>query len=120
MIKQQFIRFIFIGIMNTTFGYGIYAFFIFLGFDYKIAVLMGTILGVLFNFQTIGRFVFKKYDYKLFFKFLLVYVVTYFLNILFIFILKSFDLNDYISGFIALFPLAIISFLMNKFFVYKD
>lgn len=120
MIRYQFARFIFIGVINTIFGFSIYALFIFLGFDYVMAALLGTILGVIFNFQTISRFVFKKNDYKLFFRFIFVYVVTYFLSISIIGFLKEFGLNDYISGFIALFPCAIVSFFMNKYFVYGD
>jgi putative flippase GtrA len=94
--------------------------FIYLGFDYKIAAFLAMVLGVLFNFQTIGRLVFDKYNNRLLFKFISVYVVIYFVGVVIIKIGKSYGLDDYLAGFIAVFPSAIISFLLNKFYVYKE
>ncbi|MBT5399275.1 GtrA family protein [bacterium] len=120
MIKREFIKFIFIGILNTIVGYSLYVLFIYLGFDYKIAAFLAMVLGVLFNFQTIGRLVFDKYNNRLLFKFISVYVVIYFVGVVIIKIGKSYGLDDYLAGFIAVFPSAIISFLLNKFYVYKE
>ena len=58
--NQTFIRFIFIGVINTIFGYGIYLIFLFAGLNFALAVLLSTILGVIFNFFTTGRFVFNS------------------------------------------------------------
>ena len=120
MIKREFIKFIFIGILNTIVGYSLYVLFIYLGFDYKIAAFLAMVLGVLFNFQTIGRLVFDKYNNRLLFKFISVYVVIYFVGVVIIKIGKSYGLDDYLAGFIAVFPSAIISSLLNKFYVYKE
>ena len=60
MLKKQIVNFIIVGIFNTLFGYAAYALFIFFGFNYIVAVLLATILGILFNFKTIGKFVFKS------------------------------------------------------------
>ena len=69
MIKEEFTKFIFVGVLNTIVGYSFYALFIYLGFDYKVSVFLATVLGVLFNFQTIGRLVFNRYNNRLLFKF---------------------------------------------------
>jgi len=119
MIKKEFIRFIFVGVLNTIVGYGLYAMFIFFGFSYILASLFATILGVLFNFQTIGRLVFKDSDNSLIFRFIIVYIVVFFIGIWLIKILKGYGFDNYSSGFISLFPNAIISFLLNKFYVYR-
>lgn len=120
MIKRQAVKFLLVGIMNTAFGYGLFALFIYLGLYYPLAVLFSTILGVLFNFKTIGKLVFGSSDNGLIFRFILVYIITYLLNIYFLWLFKKFGFeNMYINGFVLLIPLAVVSFLLNKFFVFR-
>jgi putative flippase GtrA len=119
MLKIQLIKFIFVGVVNTIVGYCFYALFIFLGFDYTYALGIATVLGVIFNFQTIGRLVFKHNNKKLIFKFLLVYVVVFGVNLLLIKGLVWFGLNEYIGGAIAILPASAFSFILNKYFVFK-
>lgn len=119
--NYKFFRFLVVGIINTAFGYGIFAFLIYLKFHYTIAVLISTILGVLFNFKTIGRLVFKNNDNRLIMKFLIVYFITYWINVFLIFIFKKiFYQNLYFAGFFSLIPVAIITFLLNKVVVFND
>ena len=116
----QVYKFIFVGILNTIFGYSLFALFIYLGLYYPLAVLLSTILGVLFNFKTIGRLVFDSNDNGLIFRFIFVYAITYLLNIFFLWLLKKLGSeNMYIDGFALLIPLAAVSFLLNKFFVFR-
>ena len=56
--KHKFAKFLLVGVLNTLFGYFLYGSLILIGLDYKYAVLLATIIGVLFNFQTTGRLVF--------------------------------------------------------------
>jgi len=79
--KHKFARFLLVGVLNTLFGYFLYGTLILIGLDYKLAVLLATILGVLFNFQTTGKLVFGSKNNKLIFRFVLVYVVTFLLNV---------------------------------------
>ena len=119
-IKRQLFSFLLVGILNTIFGYGLFALFIYLGLYYPLAVLLSTILGVLFNFKTIGKLVFGSSDNGLILRFALVYVITYLLNIFFLWLFKKFGFeNMYINGFVLLIPLAAVSFLLNKFFVFR-
>ena len=119
-MKHQLLSFLLVGVLNTIVGYSLFVLFIYLGLYYPLAVLFSTILGVLFNFKTIGRLVFASSDNSLIFRFALVYVITYFLNIFFLWLFKrlGFD-NMYINGFVLLIPLAAVSFLLNKFFVFR-
>ena len=119
-IKRQLFSFLLVGILNTIFGYGLFALFIYLGLYYPLAVLLSTILGVLFNFKTIGGLVFGSNDNKLIFKFILVYVIIYLLNIFFLWLFKRLGFeNMYLNGFVLLIPLAAVSFLLNKCFVFR-
>jgi putative flippase GtrA len=121
MKNNKFLKFILVGILNTIFGYSAFAFFIYLNIHYSLAVLLSTILGVLFNFKSIGKLVFDSSDNSLIYRFVLVYVVIYILNISGLWVLKQSGFeNMYINGFILLAPLAIVSFVLNKKYVFKE
>ena len=116
---KEIVKFIIAGIVNTLFYYIMFSFFIFINLDYKLAVLYATMIGVFFSFKTFGKFVFKNNSNILIFKFALVYVLLYFLNIGIIALLQEKIANYYISGGIATIICAVISFLLNKFYVFK-
>jgi putative flippase GtrA len=119
--NKIFSRFIFVGIINTIFGYSVYVLLIFIGTYYPIAVLVSTILGVVFNFKTIGRFVFKDKNYKRFYVFCFVYLITYLCNVSGLWLFENFGLHDkYLSGGILILPMAVISFYLNKTFVFRE
>lgn len=119
MLATQLVRFLAVGVVNTLFGYSIYALLIHLGLGYTYSLLFATILGVLFNFQTIGRLVFQSRDKRLIGKFFAVYGITFCLNLLLIKMMIKFGLSAYLAGALALIPATILSFLLNKFFVFK-
>jgi putative flippase GtrA len=126
--KNQFLRFLLVGILNTIFGFSIFAIFVQLGLDDKSAVLFSMILGVLFNFKTTGSFVFANKNNKLLLRFICVYAVIFLLNVGGLSILKSIPLNlaldpktkTTIAGGILVLPLAIVSFVLNKLFVFRE
>jgi putative flippase GtrA len=116
--KNQFLRFLFVGILNTIFGYSTFAFFFYCGFTYVIAALLSTCLGILFNFRTLSKFVFNHTDKSLFWRFLLVYAITYFLGIAIIKMGTYFLQNIYIIGAIGTPFTAITAYLLNKHLVF--
>lgn len=119
-IENAFIRFVLVGILNTAFGVGLYCLFVYWGVPYRYAILLSTILGVLFNFKTIGTLVFKNAKNRLIFKFVAVYVVIYFINVGFIhLLLEQTELNEYIAGIIVTPIVAIASFILQKNLVFK-
>jgi putative flippase GtrA len=118
-LDQPFIRFLLVGGINTIFGYGLFAFFIYVNLHYSVALLLSTILGVLFNFKTTGKLVFKSSDNRLIVRFFAVYGMVYVINVG---LLKGFQwlgLNFYIAGAILVLPLSVLSFLLNRRFVFK-
>lgn len=120
MLKKQLIRFLIVGIINTIFGYTLFAILIYIGLHYSLAVLIGTIVGILFNFKTTGKFVFDSHDNKLIFHFVGVYVIIYFLNVFGLWFLQKlgFD-NMYFAGAIMIAPAAAVSFFLNRTFVFN-
>lgn len=115
----SFLRFLMVGGINTLFGYSVYALFILIGLHYVLAALLGQICGVLFNFKTTGIIVFKNKDNRLIFRFFGVYLFTYLLNIG---LLKLFDMADVgslVAGAIIVLPMALVSFLLMRRFVFS-
>jgi putative flippase GtrA len=119
-LDPRFIKFLFVGGLNTLFGYGMFALFIYFHFHFSIASLLATMLGVLFNFKTTGKLVFKSNDNRLILRFIGVYVIVYLMNILFLKILQLFGMNVYLSGAILIFPQAILSYLLNSRYVFSS
>jgi len=117
-IDSRFYIFLLIGALNTLFGYSVFALLIFVGLHYTLAVLISTCAGVLFNFKTTGKIVFNSTDNTLLFKFILVYCVLYFINILMLKIFLVMQINLYAGGAIAIMPMAILAFFLNKRFVF--
>ena len=113
----RFFRFLFVGGINTLFGYFVFSVLILLQIHYSIASLLATILGVLFNYFTTGRIVFNNRDSKLLIKFFGVYGITYLINLLFLKIFDSYQVNMLIAGAILIFPMAFLSYFLNKTFV---
>jgi len=124
--KHKFARFLLVGAINTLFGYFLYGSLILIGINYKLAALLATIIGVLFNFQTTGRLVFGSKNNKLIFRFVLVYVVTFLLNVELLRIVDAIDIGIeqktkmLIAGAILLLPMAVISFVLMKLFVFRE
>ncbi|KRE75861.1 GtrA family protein [Paenibacillus sp. Soil750] len=120
ILKSKFVKFLVVGGINTVFGYSLFALFIYFNFHYAIATLCATVIGIFFNFKTIGSIVFKSKNNNLLFRFFIVYGFVYLLNILLMFLLNSLvNDNHYVSGAMTVFPLAILSFLLNKKYVFN-
>ena len=115
----RFFRFLFVGGINTVFGYLVFSTFILLKIHYSIALLFSTILGVLFNYFTTGRIVFNNSSPKLLIKFFGVYGITYLINLLFLKIFNYYQVDMLIAGAILVLPIAILSYFLNKVFVFR-
>ena len=116
---KQFISFVLVGILNTIFGYSLWALLFYCGMHYALAVITSTIIAIFFNFKTTGSIVFKNQDNKLIFKFVQIYVLTMFLNICFLRIAKILDFNLYIAGLFLTGPMAILTYCLQKFYVFR-
>ena len=117
--KSSFIKFLFVGVINTLFGYAVFALLLFWGIDYRGALLIATVCGVLFNFKTTGILVFKKKSNGLVTRFVIVYLLTYLLNIGTLQVVNYLGMSLLMSQAILLLPLALISYFLNKKFVFK-
>jgi putative flippase GtrA len=120
ILERRFVRFLLVGGLNTIFGYGIFALLIYFGMHYSLAALFGTILGILFNFQTIGRLVFAQYGHGLIFRFVAVYGLTYLLNLFGLYLFNLAEVSNYLAGAILIIPMALVAYYLNKSFVFSE
>jgi putative flippase GtrA len=114
-----FVRFLLVGLLNTVFGVGCYCALVFVGLNYKLATLLSTIMGVLWNFKTTSVLVFNNRDNGRIFRFVGCYAVIYLVNIGLIRLFKMQGLNDYWGGILAVPFVAIASFFLLKKIVYE-
>ena len=113
---KQIILFFIVGGLNTLFGYSLYALLLFFHLHYALASLLATVGGVLFNFKTTGTIVFKNNNNRLLFKFVIVYCISYAVNVTCLRIFAAFGTNMYLAGAILVIPVALLSYwLLNRF-----
>lgn len=120
MGDRRFLRFLVVGGLNTTFGYAVYALLIYAGLDVALALLLGTILGVLFNFRTTGTLVFGNRDPRRLVRFVGVYALLYFINVGAINFLLTLDFGKYSAGAVMLLPMALLAFVLNRSLVFSE
>ena len=119
-VSNQFVRFVLVGGINTAFGVGVYCLAIFIGLPYFIATLVSNVLGVLFNFFTTGNLVFRNNNPKLIFRFVLCYILIYFINTAVVKLFITIGFNSYWAGILATPIVALCSYFMLKYFVYRQ
>jgi len=115
----EFYKYLFVGIGNTFFGYLLFAFFLYTGSHYSIAVLLSTVLGIFFNFYMYGKIVFKSISKNLLIRFVFAYTVLYLINVILLSISDYFEFNMYISGIVVLSITAAFGFIFNKRYVWQ-
>jgi putative flippase GtrA len=119
-LNNKFFKFIIVGVLNTIFGYSIFALLVFFGLHYALAIFLATCLGVAFNFKTIGTFVFSNRDNSLIGRFVATYVVLCLLNIASLKVMMEIGFSSYVGGGVVLFPIALTGYYLNSKFVFVD
>jgi putative flippase GtrA len=117
---SQFVRFIFIGLINTIFGYSVFYFLLKLSSNLFFSTLVAYLLGILFNSRTIGLYVFNHKDNNLIIKFFYFSALIFLLNFSCILLLnKFFKLEYYFGAAIMVIPIALLSFFLNRAYVFN-
>ena len=118
--NNHLIRFVLVGILNTSFSYLIYATFLLIGLGYQLANLIALIMGILFSFKTHGHLVFDNPDNSLLGRFVLSWVIIYFCTITIIGWIVSLGFNAYLAGALSLPFSVVFSYLTQRFFVFRS
>ena len=115
----RFLRFLLIAALNTVFGYALFAALILLGIRYPLAAAIGTVLGILFNFQTTGRFVFERHDLSLILRFFGVYAITYVVGVMLLRWADHHEISILIAAAVLAVPMGFLSYTLQRLLVFR-
>ncbi len=110
-------RFLLAGLANTAFGYAVFALLLAIGAGPLAALVFGAIAGAAFNLQTSSRLVFRSRARTL--RFFSVYAAVLALNWAALRATHRAGLSNMEAQAILSLPIAAISFLAQRFFVFN-
>lgn len=116
---SQLIRFGFSGVLNTVFGYTLFLFLLKCGAPAGAALVVGTLVGIVFNFQTSRRLVFQSDENGLLLRFALVYLVLLGINYAGLVALRWSGLADWAGQGVLVVPMALLSFAIQRTVVFR-
>jgi putative flippase GtrA len=122
-MKNQTIKFIIVGVLNTIVGFLVYAAYIqFIHSNYLQALIVSHIIGVAHSYLWNNKWTFQqgKSNARSAVKFMSVYVVTFFVNLFLLTILvDTIEVNKLIAQAIALFLTTLVSFFGHKYWSFR-
>lgn len=119
LFELSFIKFLFVAGINTAFGFLMYALCVFVLKNVYVAVVVATIIAVIFNFNTYRRIVFKSNDHSRIYRFFGVYLFNMGLQMLLLRALAQVGIkNPYLAGAILTLPMAGLAFILMRKFVF--
>jgi putative flippase GtrA len=110
------LRFATAGLLNTAFGYAVFALLIVVGVGTVAALVAATVAGVVFNFQTSRHLVFRSGGRVA--RFVGVYGAVLALNVAGIHGLRALGLSDLQAQAVLALPVAGLSFVLQRLFVF--
>ena len=110
-------RFYQAAVVNTAFGFGLYALLIFLGVNPFAAQAISFASGVTFNYFMYSRHVFKDGE-RAKLRFIAAYGVNYLLNLSLLALFKLFIHNDYLAGAVVTLIASLINYFALKHLVF--
>lgn len=113
------LRFLFVGVLNTTFSYSLFALLVFIGLHIAAASLFAVLLGILFSFSTQGSIVFGNSSWRAFVRFVLVWLVIYAVYVGTVFAVQCSGFSAYLGGLVAVPVVALLSYFANGQYVFQ-
>jgi putative flippase GtrA len=118
--RQQFVRFILVGGLNTLLGFAIYSAAILIGGSVLLALAASNAAGIVFNFVTTGGYVFRSMVLARFPHFASVYLVMFLCNSMLIRWLSPIIPDPIIAQSILTLPMTLISYVLLKRLVFRS
>ncbi len=110
------LRFGIVGVLNTAFGYVVFAALVLAGLASAVALVLSTAISVAFNFQTSRRLVFRANGRWL--RFLLVYAVVLAIDWTMLRFARIHGVSELTAQLVLALPLAALSFVGQRLFVF--
>lgn len=122
ILDSSFVRYLFVGLFNTLFGFGIIFILMYYGVLAEIANLIGYFFGILLSYLLNKYFTFRsKNSHKNeFYKFIIAMGIAYLINLCALSIsYRILHIDKYLSQIIAGICYTISGYLLNRFFTFK-
>jgi putative flippase GtrA len=116
----QSIRFLIVGAVNTLFGLGVYVGCVIAGLPAWLAMLVGTVAGIAFNFVSLGSYAFRDLSLWRLPRFVCCYGVTYLVNLAAFHLLRSVIADPIVCQIALTLPMAMFSYLTLSRFVFRQ
>ena len=120
LLQSRPLRFIAIGIVNTIFGYAVFAGFYQASGSHRLSIIGATIVGVSFNFFTTGRIVFGSSNNRLILRFFAGYAISLGANLVLLEILVRLGVNALVAQLISLPPVVVLTYFVNARLVFRN
>lgn len=119
MSRSRIVRFLLAGIVNTVFGLSVYAAVDLAGAPIWVALLVGMVAGVTFNFVTMGGYAFRDLSLQHLPRFVLCYAANYMVNLGALHLLRPFVADAILRQALLTAPMAVFSYLCLSRFVFR-
>jgi putative flippase GtrA len=116
-LRQLFV-FYKVAIVNTVFGYSLYAALVYLGLNPFVAQIISQMSGMAFNYFMYRRHVFQDSESAVF-RYICAYAGNYGLNLGFLAILRTVFRSAYVAGLLATVAASLINYAALKFLVFR-
>lgn len=123
LIKDERIRFLIVGCINTAVGYSLFVVFIFIGLHYLLAYILATIVGVFVSYILNKSFTFRKHkkSYAEAIRFVSVYAMSFLIgNVALYIMVDVLYFVPYLAGALNLIFTTIISWFGHKYFSFRS
>lgn len=107
------------GIVNTAFGYGLFAALVYFGLNLYIAQIISHILGMLFNYLTYSRYAFADHSARVS-RYILSYAVNYMFSLGALYAFSRFIASPYAAGLLATVLVSAINYLVLRKLVFTE
>jgi putative flippase GtrA len=106
------------GIVNTLFGYGLYALFVTAGWNIYLAQVTSHFLGMVFNYYTYSRYAFAGHAGSKR-RFLASYVFNYVLGLIALAVAARVTNSPYVAGLASVIFVSVINYFVLKRLVFR-
>ena len=119
LLRPQFMRYLAVGAANTGFNILVYWAMLWAGLAVSLASLASIVVGILISFTTQSRFVFDNRDPWKLLPYFIVWSILYAFNLGLIWLLMRCGLDAYAAGFLSTPATVLLSYFLQKAFVFR-
>lgn len=115
----QPLKFVLAGAINTIWSYALYASLLYAGLGFGLASLLTIVGSVAVGFFTQGHFVFGGASARAVGRFVVVWVFIYAAYVWVVWLAEQSGINNYWGGLLATPMVAVLSYLLQRHFVFR-